>query len=473
MRGAPLEHDRAAGANGESAQTFTLVSQVPTRRLTVSSPRPCEARDWRRVAELRLDRVETLATAAQRAQELTGIARILQGSSATRTARSTSSSTRARWTRSGAAVLEALRYAYEASGRAPPIDPAGVREGVRRRTGAPGRRTRRCSTPCSSRRSASRSRSTWRVVEQSRSVGPMQALKPLDAAAWEALRAPGFDEGLASLLAGVHDTAVAARLEQLPSSRRLRSLDAATTARRREHGLRGEDPALGRARPRRRLPRSLCRGPTTPATRSRTSERSAVDHARAARALGHVRQAARVPRRASADLVPARVSLHALLPRARRPPATSWSEARRGAEVALGHWIRSAELTAARAGIAPLRGAQDRGGRRALTAVRSRAPARGARGERSRRLLCVAGARGAPRAVPEALPEPRARSAGRLTRVDLRPWTSGAAPQPSEHAPQTRCREARGLARSEGAEHERPDYERQDCARIRRRERPA
>jgi hypothetical protein len=55
----------------------------------------------------------------------------------------------------------------------------------------------------------------------------MQAQKPLDAAAWDALRAPGFDEAGASLLTAVHDAAVAARIEQLRSNRRLPSLEAA------------------------------------------------------------------------------------------------------------------------------------------------------------------------------------------------------------------------------------------------------
>src|SRR5260370_39181634 len=64
------------------------------------------------------------------------------------------------------------------------------------------------------------------MVEQSRSVGPMQALKPLDATAWDALRAPGFDAAIAALLGAARDAAVAVRLEQQPSNRR-RPLDTA------------------------------------------------------------------------------------------------------------------------------------------------------------------------------------------------------------------------------------------------------
>jgi hypothetical protein len=65
------------------------------------------------------------------------------------------------------------------------------------------------------------------MVEQARAAGPVQVLKPLDADAWEALRAPGFDEALATLLAGVHDAAVAVGLE-LPPDRSLPSLGSAT-----------------------------------------------------------------------------------------------------------------------------------------------------------------------------------------------------------------------------------------------------
>jgi hypothetical protein len=63
------------------------------------------------------------------------------------------------------------------------------------------------------------------LVERSRSVGPVQVLKPLDASAWEALRAPGFDEVLSALLSAVQDAALAVRVEQMKASRRLPSLD--------------------------------------------------------------------------------------------------------------------------------------------------------------------------------------------------------------------------------------------------------
>ena len=89
-------------------------------------------------------------------------------------------------------MLEALRYAYEASGRAAPIDPAEY-AAASLRTGGPGRWTPRSSTPCSSRSSASRSRSTWprRTVSfRGAHAGP----PPARCRRVGALRAPGFDE---------------------------------------------------------------------------------------------------------------------------------------------------------------------------------------------------------------------------------------------------------------------------------------
>ncbi len=65
------------------------------------------------------------------------------------------------------------------------------------------------------------------TIEQSRSVRPVQVLRPLDAPAWDALRAPGFDGAFAALLAAVRDGAVAARVEQMQSSRRLPRLESA------------------------------------------------------------------------------------------------------------------------------------------------------------------------------------------------------------------------------------------------------
>jgi hypothetical protein len=70
------------------------------------------------------------------------------------------------------------------------------------------------------------------MVEQARAAGPVQVLKPLDGAAWDALRAPGFDDALASLLCAVHDAAVAVRLETRSSRSSLDSaarLDAEST----------------------------------------------------------------------------------------------------------------------------------------------------------------------------------------------------------------------------------------------------
>ena len=74
-------------------------------------------------------------------------------------------------------------------------------------------------------------------------------------------------------------------------------------------------------------------------------------------------------------------------------------------EVALEHWVRSAELTAARAGLLLCGELKTAVARRAVAATPPRSSVGRARDERSRRLLRVAGARGAARAVPE-VPSP-------------------------------------------------------------------
>ena len=209
-------HDRAvAGQNGASAPELHAAFRVlPTRRSTVSSPRPCRPATGSRVVELRLDRVETLSTAAQRAQELTASRGSFSGSSTTRTARSTSSSTRARWSRSARPCSRrSATPTRRAVARRRSI-PRSTR-GRSLRTGAPGRWTRRSSTPCSSRSSASRSPSTWRWSNSHAPWGPCRPSSRSMPSAWEALRAPGFDEAVAAVLAAIHDAAVAARLEQL------------------------------------------------------------------------------------------------------------------------------------------------------------------------------------------------------------------------------------------------------------------
>ncbi len=220
-------HDRAVAAqNGEGAPSFTLLDGTPDETIDGLVTQAMESRDWRRVAELRLDRVETLSTPAQRAQELTAVARILLGElhdadgaiDVLEHARSLEPKR--------AAVLEALRYAYEASGRAPPIDPEEYARAFATHRRA-GQMDAALLDAMLLEELGVAEPEHLALVEQSRSVGPMQALKPLDASAWEALRAPGFDEDIAGTLTEIHDEAVAARLEHLQSGRRLRPLDAA------------------------------------------------------------------------------------------------------------------------------------------------------------------------------------------------------------------------------------------------------
>jgi hypothetical protein len=219
-------HERAvASDSGEGERSFVLLPGAPDATIDGLVTEAMQAGDWRRVVELRLDRAETLATVAQRAQELAGVARILQvelrdpdGAIDVLEHARTLDPKRA-------TVLEALRYAYEASGRAPPIDPAEYVKAFAAHRRA-GQVDAALLDAMLLEELGAAEPEHLAMVEQSRSVGAMQALKPLDAAAWDALRAPGFDETVASLLTGVRDTAVAARLE-LPSSRRVRALDPA------------------------------------------------------------------------------------------------------------------------------------------------------------------------------------------------------------------------------------------------------
>ncbi|HLK36178.1 MAG TPA: hypothetical protein VKU41_05455 [Polyangiaceae bacterium] len=63
------------------------------------------------------------------------------------------------------------------------------------------------------------------LIEQFRSVGPVRARAMLDAGAWESLRAAGSDDVLAALFAAVERAAVAVKVEELRAARRLPVLD--------------------------------------------------------------------------------------------------------------------------------------------------------------------------------------------------------------------------------------------------------
>jgi hypothetical protein len=211
-------HERAAG------QGVVLARGASDPTIDGLVARATQARDWARVAELRLDRVETLATVGQRVQELAGIGRILQLELGDADGAIEVLEHARQLDPKRAAVLEALRLAYETSGRAPPIDPAEFLRAfvAHRRAG----QTDASLLDAMALDELGVAESDHQaLVEQLRSVGPVQVQKPLDAAAWDALHAPGFDDVLASLLAAVHDAAVAARVEQMQSSRQLPSLD--------------------------------------------------------------------------------------------------------------------------------------------------------------------------------------------------------------------------------------------------------
>jgi hypothetical protein len=220
-------YDRAATVDTNTgAPGFVLLRGAPDPTVDGLVARATQARDWPRVVELRLDRVEGLASVAQRAEELIAIGRILQvelqdADGAVEVVEHARGLDPTR-----ASVLEALRCAYEASGRAPPIDPAEYAKAFATHRRA-GQMDAALLDAMLLEEVGAAEPEHLAVVERSRSVGPVQVLKPLDAPAWSALRAPGFDGALAALLAAVHDAAVAVRVEEKPTSRRPR-LDPAT-----------------------------------------------------------------------------------------------------------------------------------------------------------------------------------------------------------------------------------------------------
>ena len=221
-------HDRATAIHPDGAgpTSFVLLRGSPDPTVDGLIARATAARDWGRVVEMRLDRAETLPTVAQRAQDLTGIARILQVELRDADGAVDVLEHARALDPKRATVLEALRQAYEASGRAAPIDPDAHAKSFAAHRRA-GQMDPALLDAMLLEELGAAGPEHLTMVEQSRSVGPMQVLKPLDAGAWRTLRAPGFDEALAALLAAVRDAAVAVRLEQLKSSRRLPSLDGA------------------------------------------------------------------------------------------------------------------------------------------------------------------------------------------------------------------------------------------------------
>jgi hypothetical protein len=213
--------DRAAAGNqnGGNGQSSVLVRGAPDATIDGLVAQATQAGDWRRVAELRLDRVDTLSTPVQRAQELVGVARILlselrDADGAIEVFEHARSVDPKR-----PAVLEALRYAYEASGRAPPIDPDDYAKAfvAHRRAGQSDAAL--LDAMLLEELGVAKPEHVA-LVEGSRAAGPVQVLKALDAAAWAALRAPGFDDVLAARFAANLEDAVDARVRKMKSSRR-------------------------------------------------------------------------------------------------------------------------------------------------------------------------------------------------------------------------------------------------------------
>jgi hypothetical protein len=219
-------HDRAAtGDSGMGAQTVVLLRGAPDETIDGLIAQAQHAHDWRRVVDLRLERAHTLA-GGQRVDECVAIARILRvelrdadgAIDVLEHARSLDPKR--------ASVLEGLRDAYEASGRAAPIDPA-----EHARSFAAHRRSGQADAALLDAMVLDvlgvAQPDHLALVEQSRTVGPMQVLKPLDYTAWYALRAPGFDDDIAALLAAVSDAAIALRLDRQRGSRRPPAFDPA------------------------------------------------------------------------------------------------------------------------------------------------------------------------------------------------------------------------------------------------------
>ncbi len=63
------------------------------------------------------------------------------------------------------------------------------------------------------------------LVDHFRSVSPVRARASLDVAAWELLRAPGYDDVLAAIFVAIERAAIAVRVEDLREQRRLPAID--------------------------------------------------------------------------------------------------------------------------------------------------------------------------------------------------------------------------------------------------------
>jgi hypothetical protein len=221
-------YDRASAGDpiGAGAHGVVFLRGAPDPTIDGLVARSTAAGDWSRVVELRLDRAQSLAAVRQRIHELSGVARILLGElhdadgaiAVLEQARSLDPKRRA--------LLEELKNAYEAAGRAPPIDPAEYHEAFAAHMRA-GQTDAALLDAMALVEMGAAEPAQKALVDELRSVGPVQVLKPLDAAAWSALRAPGFDQSLANLLASVHGAAIGVRIEQMQSSRKLPSLDSA------------------------------------------------------------------------------------------------------------------------------------------------------------------------------------------------------------------------------------------------------
>jgi hypothetical protein len=213
-------HERAAATSpgGTGAHDFVLLRGAPDPTIDGLIAQAWHAQDWRRVVDLRLQRAETLAV-PQRADELAGVARILRAELRDADGAVDILEHARTLDPKRPSVLEGLRDAYEASGRAPPIDPAEYKKAFSAHRRA-GQTDAALLDAMVLEALGVADPDHLEMVERSRTVGPMQVTKPLDASAWSALRAPGYDDDMAALLAAVSNAAVAVRLERQRGSRR-------------------------------------------------------------------------------------------------------------------------------------------------------------------------------------------------------------------------------------------------------------
>lgn len=266
------------GPDAESSEPTPLPSIAPPP-VSVQTPRDAliaeatAAREWARVADLRLDRLETLSDPRTKVRELVAVARIFQAELGDADGAIAALEQAREIAPSRPSVLQALRRGYETLGRwEDAIEVIGalveVTESAEDRAALLAAQVQlraRASQPGSGRPAPwvgppeATSVATYQaafetheregraeeaflaalaleelgaaegrpqaLVNHLRAVGPVRARAPLDASGWQDLRAVGFDDVLAELFAAVGAAAIRLKIEDLREARRLPALD--------------------------------------------------------------------------------------------------------------------------------------------------------------------------------------------------------------------------------------------------------